>query len=121
METPRPHDHCYLSFTKVGDDDGSDIQNQWFLLEVLELMVEVEKEPAGSAPTRVDISRHSLRFLVEPIRPYPMDSSLEYAALSIIYTIVEESGVREFLALLVCRGMVLGRFWVWLIDKPSRD
>lgn len=78
-------------------------------------------KPAGSDPIPADITRHSLRFLIEPMRPYPMDSSLECAALSIIYNIVDESEVREFLALLTCRGLVLGRFHTWLLDKPSRD
>lgn len=121
IKTLRPHDHCCLSFTKVGDEHGSEVQNSWFLLEVLEVMVQVEAEPAGSTPIPADISMHSLKFLIEPIQPYPMDSSLEYAALSFIYNLVEESEVREFLALLICREMVLGRFWTWLLDQPSRD
>ena len=53
---------------------------------------------------------------MEPVPQHPLSLDLACAALRIMYNIVVDSEVREFLALVICQGMALGRFRTWFSD-----
>lgn len=53
---------------------------------------------------------------MEPVPQQPMGLDLACAALEIMYDIVKDSEVREFCALVICRGLALGRFRTWFSD-----
>ena len=116
IETLNPHDHCRLSFPTASDSDqrGSSTSSHFFLLQILEEIVKLNAQPAGSIPVAFDVSRHDFRFKMELVWQHPMNLDLALAALQIVYQIVREGEVREFMALVVCRGMAMGRFRLWL-------
>lgn len=115
-----PGDHCHVSFVKVGDKIGSSAESHFFCLQVLEEMVKVKAQPFGSTAKNFDISRYNVRFRMETFPQHPMDTDLAYAALEIIYDVVFECDVREFVALAACQGIALPRFRTWLLDPESR-
>ena len=51
---------------------------------------------------------------MELVPQHPMTLDLAQRALEIMYGIVSEGLVREFVALVICRGMALGRFRTWV-------
>ena len=118
LESPDPHDHCYLSFPKVGRP-GTKAEGHFFLLEVLENIVILKAQPADNIPRSFDINEYDVRFQMEIILRTPMPAAMARQSLEIIYGIVFESEVREFTALVVCRGMVMGRFRTWLLDTAD--
>ena len=120
METVEPHDHCLLWFLHVGERRGSSLENQFFLLNLLEEMMKVKKQPPGSTPKAFDFRKQDIRFQMEPIPLHPMNIDMAYAALEIIYNSVKEREVREILALVICDGMAMGRFRSWFWDAAQR-
>lgn len=70
-------------------------------------------QPTGSIPIGFDVSNYDIRFKMEPVPQQPMNLDLACAALEIMYGIVKDSEVREFKALVICQGLVLGRFRTW--------
>lgn len=117
IETVDPTDHCILSFLEVGDKRGSSAENHFFLLLILEEIVELKAQPIGSTPKAFDVSRYDVRFKMERVPQQPMSLDLAFAALEIIYRIVLESEVREFRLLVVCQGVAMGRFTLWFLDS----
>ena len=115
------HDHCDLVFPTIGKRRGSSLDSQFFLIQVLELMVKVKAQPAGSTLKAFDVSNYDIRFKMEPVPQHPLDKEMAYAAMGIIYSIVNKSEIREFVALVTCWGMALGRFRAWLMDTQGRD
>lgn len=95
------------------------IENNFFLLEILEHIVNLKEQPAGSIPEAFDFRKHGVRFKMEPVAQHPMSSDLACATMEIIYGIVLDSEVREFQALLVCQNMVMGRFRTWFLDESA--
>ena len=43
------------------------------------------------------------------------------AALGIIYGIVLKSEIREFLALVICQGLAMGRFRAWFLEPETES
>lgn len=119
IETEKSHAHCHLWFQKVGEKRGVSIENQMFLLNVLEEMVKVKAQPVGSTPRAFDFHKYNVRFQMEPIPQHPMSIDVAYGALATIYNIVKDSEVREFVALVVCQQMALGRFRTWFWDTAQ--
>ena len=115
LETSDPHDHCHLSFPKVGRP-GTKVEGHFFLLQVLENIVHLKVQPADSIPPSFDINEYDVRFQMQVIPRTPMPAAMARESLEIIYGIVFESEVREFTALVVCQGVVMGRFRTWLLD-----
>lgn len=95
---------------------GTDAENHFFLLEALEQIVKLKAEPTGSVPKAFDVSAHDFRFTMESVPLQPMSLDLACAALEIMHSIVRDSELREFQALVVCLGMALGRFRLWFTD-----
>lgn len=116
IETDDPHDHCFLSFPKVGAKLGTDNQTQFFILEVLEQIFKLQGQPKGSVPEAFDVTRYDLRFKMESIAQHPMSLDLACTALKIMCSIVMDSGAREFQALVVCQRLALGRFRSLFLD-----
>lgn len=94
-------------------------ENNSFLLTLLDLIFELKGLPPSSVPEAFDIEKHGVRFKMELVRQHPMTSDLACAAIEVIYGIVLESEVREFLALLVCQDIAMGRFRTWFIDSGT--
>ena len=117
LDTISPDDHCYLSFPKVGDKQGGDLERHFFLIQVLEEMVSIKAQPAGSTPRPFDIDKYDVRIKMEIVPQLPMTLDMAHVALEIIYEIVMKSEVREFTALVVCQGLAMGRFRTWLSDQ----
>ena len=115
-----PNDHCHLFFPTVGRS-GTSAEGHYFLLHVLEEMVSLKASPPDSIPNPCDISRFDVRFQMKIISQSPMSVGMALESLEIIYGIVVESEVREFVALVVCQGLAMGRFRAWLLDSVEES
>ena len=80
----------------------------------MEEILNVKAQPKGSLPKAFDVSGDDVRFKMELVPQHPMTLDLAQRALEIMYGIVSEGLVREFVALVICRGMALGRFRTWV-------
>ncbi|CAF9922778.1 MAG: hypothetical protein ALECFALPRED_002223 [Alectoria fallacina] len=119
IPNPDPHEDCYLSFPVVGDRLGTAAENRYFILETLEQIAKLKAQPTGSIPQGFHVSGYDVRFGMEPVPQHPLSLDLACAALRIMYNIVVDSEVREFLALVVCQGMALGRFRTWFSETKG--
>lgn len=104
-------------FPTFGQRHGTSSDNHFFLLEVLEQLVNLKAQPAGSIPEAFDVGRYDIRFKMELVPQHALSLELAVASLHIIYKIVLESEMREFRALVVCQGLALGRFRSWFLDS----
>lgn len=119
IETADPGDNCALDFPIVGDRLGTPAENHFFLLEILEQLTKYKAQPAGSSAKAFDLSRHDVRFKMEPVPQHSAGLDQVTAALKIMYNIVKDSEVREFVALVVCQNMAKARFRTWLSDSET--
>lgn len=117
IPTPDPHETCYVSFVKIGDRPGTELQTNFFIVTLLEQIVELKVQPPDSIPQAFDFDRGDIRFKMEIIPQHPMTLYLAVAALEIMYGIVLESEVRESQALVVCQDIAMGRFRTWFSDS----
>lgn len=110
IETESAHDQCCLYFPIVGARLGSSSESQFFLLEVLEQLVNLKAQPAGSIPHEFDVAQYDVRFKMELVPQHALSLDLAITSLNIIYKTVLASQMRAFRALVVCQKLALGRF-----------